>query len=75
MVQRKLPKKQNKRYAVIVETVCTLNEEQQSRLHEKLKEVLESERVVVKFSINPKLLGGMTLQINSRLVDLSVVGQ
>ncbi len=74
MVQSKLPKK-NKRYTVVVETVFALNETQQSKLHEKLKEVLESERVTVKFSINPKLLGGMTLQINSRLVDLSVVGQ
>ena len=75
MVQSKIDKKQNKRYTIVVETVYALDETQQNKLHEKLKEVLESERVTVKFSINPKLLGGMTLQINSRLVDLSVVGQ
>lgn len=57
----------------------TLN--QQQRIFENLKSVVYSELLVsqiycpqigVKFTIDPELLGGLTIKINSKFIDLSL---
>ena len=75
MATVKKSSRKSRRIRVQVESVVPFSEDQQTALHHKLKQVLESERVEVQFSLNPKLLGGMAIRIDGQLLDLSLVGQ
>ena len=66
---------------VEVFSASELTYSQQQRIFENLKSVVYSEllisqiyspRISVKFSIDPDLLGGLTVKINSKYIDLSL---
>ena len=66
--------KKKKRINAVVESVVPFSDEQQTRLHQKLKKVLQSDNVSIQFALNPNLLGGMTISVNKKLIDLSLNG-
>lgn len=66
---------------VEVYSACPLTLTQQQRIFENLKSVVYSELIVsqiycpqisVKFSVDTELLGGLTVKINSKFIDLSL---
>lgn len=63
-----------KRINAVVESVVPFSDEQQTRLHKKLKEVLKSDNISIRFALNPNLLGGMTIRVNKKVLDLSMEG-
>ena len=67
-------KKRSKKVNVWVESVCPLSSDQQNILHQKIKEVLDSDKVQIQFTLNPELLGGVSIKINDQLLDLSHIG-
>ena len=66
--------KKKKKINAVVKSVVPFSDEQQTRLHQKLKEVLKSEDVSVQFGLDPMLLGGVTISVNQKLMDLSFEG-
>jgi F-type H+-transporting ATPase subunit alpha len=66
--------KKKKKINAVVKSVVPFSDGQQTRLHQKLKEVLKSEDVSVQFGLDPTLLGGVTISINQKLMDLSFEG-
>ncbi len=74
-VSESIQQKRKRRVSVVVESVQPLSEDLQLRLHQKLKQVFETDKVAVRFSLNPDLLGGMTIKMDSLLLDASVLGQ
>ena len=66
---------------VEVYSACPLTLTQQQRIFENLKSVVYSELLIsqiycpqisVKFSVDTELLGGLTVKINSKFIDLSL---
>lgn len=66
---------------VEVSSASPLVHSQQQRIFENLKSVVYSDLLIsqiyspqigVKFTIDPELLGGLTVKINSKLIDLSL---
>jgi len=51
--------------------VCPLGQKQQEQIIQKIKAVLETDKVDAQFTLNPSLLGGITVQMNGTLLDLS----
>ena len=64
----------NRKINAVVETVLPLNAEQQDRIFRKMKEILKTQRLEVQFRLNPELLGGITIRIGSKLLDMSELG-
>ncbi|MBQ9090376.1 MAG: F0F1 ATP synthase subunit alpha [Alphaproteobacteria bacterium] len=60
---------------VEVESAVALNEKQMETLRKRLEKVLKTERFVLQVKVNPALLGGLSLKVDSFLVDASVKGQ
>ena len=60
---------------VEVESAVALNEKQMDTLRKRLEKVLKTERFVLQLKVNPALLGGLSLKVDSLLVDASVKGQ
>ena len=67
-------KRRSKRVNVLVESVHPFSDAQQRRLFEKIKGILNSDKVQIQFALNPDLLGGLTVKINDQLLDLSHIG-
>jgi len=68
-------KKKNRRVHVQIDSVVPFSDNQQNELHQKLKDVLDTDKVQVQFALNPDLLGGMTIRIGAQLLDLSLAGR
>ncbi len=73
MKQTRIQKK-SKKMTVVVETIHPLTDLQQETIRRHLITVLESERITITFGLNPKLLGGMTIKVNDKLLDMSALG-
>lgn len=67
-------KNRKKKVNAVVESVVPFSENQQEKLHQKLKEILQSDSVSIRFALNPNLLGGMRISIDKKLLDLSFDG-
>lgn len=65
---------QKKKINAVVESVVPFSDEQQERLYQKLKKVLKTDNVSLRFALNPNLLGGMTIRVNKKVLDLSLEG-
>nr|YP_009296860.1 ATP synthase CF1 delta subunit [Bangiopsis subsimplex]AOM66203.1 ATP synthase CF1 delta subunit [Bangiopsis subsimplex]ARO90436.1 ATP synthase CF1 subunit delta [Bangiopsis subsimplex] len=53
----------------------SLTEEQQKKLITKLKSMTQSSEVELITEIDPNLIGGLTIQIGSQIIDTSLQGQ
>lgn len=58
-----------------VESAISLSEKQLDILRKKLQKILNTDHFVLQVKVNPALLGGLTLKVDSLLVDASVKGQ
>ena len=70
-----IPQKKKRRVSVVVESVQPLSDELQTSIYDKLRQVLQTDKVTVRFVLNPDLLGGLTVKMDSLLLDASVAGQ
>ena len=60
---------------VEVEYAVSLSEKQLDTLRKKLVHILKDDNFVLQVKVNPALLGGLTLNVDSLLIDSSVKGQ
>ena len=60
---------------VEVESAVSLTEKQLDGLKKRLQKVLNSENFILQVKVNPLLLGGLSLRVDSLLIDASVKGQ
>ena len=60
---------------VEVESAVSLTEKQLDGLKKRLQKVLNSENFILQVKVNPLLLGGLSLKVDSLLIDASVKGQ
>ena len=56
-------------------TAIDLTSEQQNVLINKLKLITKSKEIKLITKIDPNLIGGFTLQIKSKIIDTSLLGQ
>ena len=63
------------RVEVEVTTAVELSDEEQERIGDRLKELLEGREVILNTSVNPDLLGGAVFRFGGRMVDSSVRGR
>ena len=63
------------RVEVEVTTAVELSDEEQERIGDRLKELLEGREVILHTSVNPDLLGGAIFRFGGRMLDSSVRGQ
>ncbi len=73
-------KKQNskdgfKTIIVEVESAVSLTDEQLSGMREQLTEVLGTQNFMIQLKVNPDLIGGVSMRVNSLLIDASVKGR
>lgn len=60
---------------VEVESAVSLTDEQLTGLHTHLADVLNSTNFMVQLKVNPDLIGGLSLRVNSLLIDATVKGR
>ncbi len=60
---------------VEVESAVALTEKQLDGLRKRLQKVLNSDNFILQVKVNPSLLGGLSLKVDSLLIDASVKGQ
>ncbi len=65
---------QKKKINAVVESVVPFSDEQQEQLYQKLKDVLKTDNVSLRFALNPDLLGGMIIRVGKKVLDLSLEG-
>lgn len=58
-----------------VESAIALTEKQLDGLRARLQKVLNTDKFMLQVKVNPALLGGLSLKVDSLLVDASVKGQ
>ncbi len=58
-----------------VESAVSLSEKQLDTLRKKLAHILKDDNFMLQVKVNPALLGGLTLNVDSLLIDSSVKGQ
>ena len=58
-----------------IESAVALSEKQLEKLRAKLSEILKTDQFVLQVKVNPSLLGGLMLNVDSFLIDASVKGQ
>ena len=58
-----------------VESAVSLSEKQLDALRKKLVHILKNDNFVLQVKVNTSLLGGLTLNVDSLLIDASVKGQ
>lgn len=58
-----------------VESAVSLSEKQLDVLRKKLQKTLDTDHFVLQVKVNPALLGGLMLKVDSLLLDASVKGQ
>ena len=64
-----------KKLEVIVESVVPLNDAQQDKLYHQLKQSFPYHAVQMKLTLNPRLLGGISIKMGEMVLDGSVRGQ
>ncbi len=64
-----------KPFHIEVETAVSLTEKQLDGLKEKLSDILKTDNFVLQVKQNPLLLGGVSLRLDSLMIDASVKGQ
>jgi F-type H+-transporting ATPase subunit delta len=52
-----------------------LSAEQQKQIAEKLKVITGAKQIKLALKIDPKLIGGFTIEIGSKMIDTSILGQ
>merc|ERR1712178_402047 len=52
-----------------------LSAEQQKQIAEKLKVITGAKQIKLALKIDPKLIGGFTIEIGSKMSDTSILGQ
>lgn len=57
-----------------ITSAVELSEEQKSRLLTKL-EAITDKKVSMSFEINPQLIGGLTLEVDGKVIDASLLNQ
>ncbi|MBR5130390.1 MAG: F0F1 ATP synthase subunit alpha [Alphaproteobacteria bacterium] len=75
MSDKKTNEKLIKPLMIEVESAVSLTDEQFSGLHEHLVDVLGTQNFMVQLKVNPDLIGGLSLRVNSLLIDASVKGR
>ncbi len=60
---------------VEIESAVALTEKQLDVLRKRLERVLNTEKFILQVKVNPELLGGLALKVDSLLIDASVKGQ
>lgn len=75
MSDKKSALKQNKTIVVEVESAVSLTDEQLGGLRAHLADVLQSDHFMVQLKVNPDLIGGLSLRVNSLLIDATVKGR
>ena len=64
-----------KTVVVEVESVVSLTDEQLSGMREQLADILETQNFMIQLKVNPDLIGGVSMRVNSLLIDASVKGR
>ena len=67
--------KTGKTIVVEVESAVSLTDEQLSGMREQLADVLETQNFMIQLKVNPDLIGGVSMRVNSLLIDASVKGR
>ena len=60
---------------VEVESAVALTEKQSDTLRKRLEKVLGTDKFILQIKVNPALLGGLSMKVDSMLIDASVKGQ
>ena len=60
---------------VEVESAVSLTDEQLAGMHEQLADVLGTQNFMIQLKVNPDLIGGISMRVNSLLIDASVKGR
>lgn len=60
---------------VEIESAVALTEKQLDVLRKRLEAILGTEKFVLQVKVNPTLLGGLSMKVDSMLIDASVKGQ
>ena len=58
-----------------VESAVSLSEKQLDTLRKKLSVILKTDNFMLQVKVNPTLLGGLMLNVDSMVIDSSVKGQ
>ncbi len=58
-----------------IESAVSLSEKQLETLRTRLTKILKTDKFVLQVKVNPSLLGGLLLNVDSLLIDTSVKGQ
>lgn len=66
---------QNQIALATVTSATPLNEEQASRLGDKVKDLAGTDRVEINLQVDPSLIGGFVLSVGSKVIDASLAGQ
>lgn len=64
--------------SIVVADVCSavqLTEEQNNQIIAKLKQMTQTNEVKLNITTDPSLIGGFTIQIGSKIIDASLIGQ
>nr|YP_009237339.1 ATP synthase CF1 delta subunit [Wildemania schizophylla]AKS28386.1 ATP synthase CF1 delta subunit [Wildemania schizophylla] len=58
-----------------ISTAIALNSDQENLLIKKIKVMTNAKEVKIVVSVDPALIGGLTIQIGSKVIDTSIRGQ
>lgn len=64
-----------KTVVVEVESAVSLTDEQLAGMREQLADILETQNFMIQLKVNPDLIGGVSMRVNSLLIDASVKGR
>ena len=64
-----------KTVVVEVESAVSLTDEQLAGMREQLADILETQNFIIQLKVNPDLIGGVSMRVNSLLIDASVKGR
>ena len=58
-----------------VTSATALNEEQQAELSKKVQAVAGTDKLEIKLTVDPDLIGGFVVKVGSKVIDASLAGQ
>ena len=64
-----------KTVVVEVESAVSLTDEQLAGMRDQLSDILETQNFMIQLKVNPDLIGGVSMRVNSLLIDASVKGR
>ncbi|MBO7257668.1 MAG: F0F1 ATP synthase subunit delta, partial [Alphaproteobacteria bacterium] len=64
-----------KTIVVEVESAVSLTDDQLSGMRAQLSDILETQNFMIQLKVNPDLIGGVSMRVNSLLIDASVKGR